>query len=552
MNNEFAFFALKVIEDLVLGIALDDFPKVVYANDAFLEETTCPDLAEAGEYFTNWNGFLQNVQESIQSALSRTIQWQLQHPKKGKSGWSVKVSPLPDKKTACCIFKKENRNVEILECWDALDHHTHVIAAWVEYYEELSDIKYLHLSTTSSTAFGMDPKEVAGKFGKDVGIKEDFQDKVKYIQLCEKVGKVEVNLYCDLPELGPRYGVWQFYFLGYSKTPEKRPRFLFYIQDFDELHRLRDENVRNQAELLILKKFFDLAPVCFSVASIFDNGTQLKFSNANPCFASLVAKTPPEVIGKASLELGMQREDVKCFIDNVRSRLDLQRKEFEFDWANRVFNCIGVQVANNLYCFLATDITQLKRVSEELGKHEEELAVLVKARTAQLEEALQVKGRFLATMSHEMRTPLTGISGALDLLSMTKLTQEQSELVKIISVCGQQLLTVINDVLDLSKMEENMMKLEMLPVDIRKVLEDSVDVVCFEAEKKNLEIILQIPQDTPQFLTGDPMRIRQVLVNLITNAVKFTGNLDNFVKSRCRNRRNRDWCEFFPSSRSKV
>jgi len=161
-------------------------------------------------------------------------------------------------------------------------------------------------------------------------------------------------------------------------------------------------------------------------------------------------------------------------------------------------------------------------MESELRKSKDELEDIVKDRTRELELALQVKQRFLAIMSHEIRTPLSGMIGCLTLLSSTLLNCEQDELVRMGKVCGEQLLVVINDILDLSKMEENKMSIETATFNFRHALEESLEVVSFNAATKELELLSYIDQSVPELVIGDACRIRQIVVNLLSNAIKFS------------------------------
>lgn len=138
------------------------------------------------------------------------------------------------------------------------------------------------------------------------------------------------------------------------------------------------------------------------------------------------------------------------------------------------------------------------------------------------ERAIRIKNEFLATMSHEIRTPLNGMLAMLQLLSNTPLTPEQQEYVTAIDYSGESLLTLLNDVLDLSKIEAGMVELEETDFDVQRMLEDMVRLMKPRMEKSQLQLHLTVDQRIPNRLRGDPTRIRQVLFNLLGNAIKFT------------------------------
>ena len=186
----------------------------------------------------------------------------------------------------------------------------------------------------------------------------------------------------------------------------------------------------------------------------------------------------------------------------------------------------SVQYIESIKCPMRNEkdeIIGVAGISRDVTQQVENETRLVEAQK-EAEAANKAKSAFLAMMSHEIRTPMNGVIGAASLLLGTELSAQQDEFVHTIQVSGENLLTIINDILDYSKIEAGKIELEKAPFDLRECIEDAFDLFVQTAAKKNVELLYHVGPDVPKTLLGDTTRLRQVLVNLLGNAIKFTEN----------------------------
>ncbi|KAF9412352.1 hypothetical protein BGZ94_001067 [Podila epigama] len=204
---------------------------------------------------------------------------------------------------------------------------------------------------------------------------------------------------------------------------------------------------------------------------------------------------------------------------SYQTELRLKRKDGKFRWF--LVKCISVEVVEQgrKWFGTCTDINDHKLLEQKL-KEAHDAA----------QKSTESKTRFLSNMSHEIRTPLVGITGMVNFLITTDLTSEQLDYVHTVQQSADALLLVINDILDLSKVEAGMMKLEMEPFSVHAMIEGANELLSTLAIQKGLELGFLVENEVPEVVVGDRVRLRQVLINIIGNAIKFTTHGEVFTR----------------------
>ncbi|MCO4320126.1 response regulator [Aliidiomarina quisquiliarum] len=260
--------------------------------------------------------------------------------------------------------------------------------------------------------------------------------------------------------------------------------------------------------------------------------TELRFLGGNQAFLrDFGFQHPQEIIGKRDQDIKLLAENAELF---VRDQLTLQRctasgnqevslqmhdANNERRWIEHssvpLYDEFGavVGVLGSYY-----DISGVKAATEQMARAKE----AAEQAREEAEQANQSKSDFLANMSHEIRTPINAIVGMANLTLKTDLDDKQKRYLRVIDSSSKALLGVINDILDFSKIEANKLTIERIPFDLDEVLATIADMFAYKAYDKDLEFIINLPANIPTMLIGDPMRLSQVLINLVSNAVKFT------------------------------
>ncbi|MGH2484624.1 MAG: response regulator, partial [Ktedonobacterales bacterium] len=269
----------------------------------------------------------------------------------------------------------------------------------------------------------------------------------------------------------------------------------------------------------VVRSFYESEPMLMGIAQIVDD--DLRYLSCNRALAERFGKTPEAMRGETARVLGMpdRQVDTGLHFGRLAERTAAPvRFEYEAETPEGVrymaATCCPIKNSSGPYLrfsFIVDDITNQKQIQERMRQFSE--AAL---------EASRLKSEFLANMSHEIRTPLNGVLGMTELLLGTTLDDAQRSYASIARASGKSLLGIINDILDFSKVEAGRMELETIELDARSVVEEVGDVLIPKVREKKLEPVTFVAPELDVPLLGDPSRLRQVLLNLAANAVKFT------------------------------
>ncbi|MGV3755550.1 MAG: ATP-binding protein [Verrucomicrobiota bacterium] len=498
--------------DYLLGFEEGEFPRTLAAWHERIHERDRPRVLQA--YLTACEkGSLFDQEYLIRNAQDQWRYWaQRGKPIRDLDGRTVRFVG------ACSDITERKRAEDDLRRSESILRSFYDSAPLMMGIVEVRGKDILHIRDNVATArfFGVKPEsmgnQLASRLGAPAGTIALW---VKHYQLSETTGQPARFEYASESKIGKRWISVTVSFVG--PTPDGNSRFSYVAEDITE---------RKAAD----EKFRVLFEQSSDAHLLFDDQGIIDCNNAAIQMLHCPDKAQVLAIHPASLSPEFQPDGSRSLEKCVEmDRLAYERGHNRFEWMHRRMDgedfLVEVSLTpvtlNQKRVMLVVwhDITERKRAEEAMRQAKEAA-----------EAANLAKSQFLATMSHEIRTPMNGVIGMTDLLLTTRLDAEQRDYAETVRNSAEALLDIINDILDFSKIEAGKLHFESVDFDLNEVVDGTIDLLGERAHQKGLELLYLVHQDCFTALRGDPGRLRQVLLNLLANAIKFTGEGEVFLQ----------------------
>jgi PAS domain S-box-containing protein len=375
--------------------------------------------------------------------------------------------------------------------------------------------KIKHWNKRAEQLTGLKAKECIGKELNDLNTSFCFQLSSLFDEVHHETGLIEKRR-C---KINPHKNNEIIIILNAKALQNEQGKFIGGLISFDDITQI--EKGRQELEETRLR-FEKLATAASEGIILTDKHGRINYSN--PAARKMFQLQEEEILGTDFREHVLHDESYDEFLKGIQD-FAKSGKGASLDKVH-IFN--GLRSDNSEFpletsfsAFYVKQELHTVAIMRDITKRKKIESDLVTARR-KAEEADRLKSQFLANMSHEIRTPMNGILGMAEILQQTTLDNNQKEYLNIINKSSNNLLSIINDILDFSKIESNKIELEAIPFNLREVMDEVAELLAYRADEKGVSLNSFTDTLTPEIIVGDPVRLRQVLLNLVNNAVKFT------------------------------